>query len=689
MSIETAVMEDLLEKLLKETQANGIAQANALAKIAKSAGIDSKTVGDAQTKLKKLGDAAEEGAKQVSSFASSAGKVAGAVLGDLVSGLASTVGNLAAFSAKAMSGAASLSDLAMSFKDLPLIGAVVPFFASLLKIQEENLKAYRELAKSGVNFGQSLNELRTTAVSLGLNLDQFNKMITSSVDAFVLMGTTANDGAKNFKSINLELTRSGGVGEQLRNLGYGFEEMNLLTASYVRVTGGLSKKQQQDYQGVAAAVAEYGKELDLIARITGRSREQQEKELEEQMKEANFQAFLSGQDDKTRKKLQLAVNEALANAGKGGADIVKASAMGLVAQSEQSAALYSLAGDAGETLTKMGKDAMNKNVALTDFQADSAKRLGTVVYQLGTAYRGNEITFNAMAQGGDKLAETFGVAARAATTLNNNNITTIDEAQANALKEAAIARHESETRSSSLSAALTLEETMRKLNEAFSKLAVVLIDKLVNPLINELGKITPQQWEDFTKGIIAFAENVANWVPKLFNEKGRQEIIDALKDALVGIVKSSHQAAIDHFLGANGKIKIESKLGEKSTDPTGANARTEGAKAMFHALYESLFGSDEPKSAPKNKTFGSYGTTGQLFENFGNGTDVTLHGTEGVFTPQQIQAIMDGTASNKLKDTLDELNTINKQILQHMMAVAENTGRTVDATNALNGNMLA
>jgi hypothetical protein len=110
---------------------------------------------------------------------------------------------------------------------------------------------------------------------------------------------------------------------------------------------------------------------------------------------------------------------------------------------------------------------------------------------------------------------------------------------------------------------------------------------------------------------------------------------------------------------------------------------------MFHALYESLFGSDEPKSAPKNKTFGSYGTTGQLFENFGNGTDVTLHGTEGVFTPQQIQAIMDGTASNKLKDTLDELNTTNKQILQHMMAIAENTGRTVDATNALNGNMLA
>ena len=688
MSIQTAVMEDLLERLLKETQTNGIAQANALAKIAKSAGIDSKTVGDAQTKLKKLGDAAEEGAKQVSSFASSAGKVAGAVLGDLVSGLTSTIGNLAAFSAKAMSGAASLSDLAMSFKDLPLIGAVVPFFTSLLKIQEENLKAYRELAKSGVNFGQSINELRTTAISLGLNLEQFNKMIGASVDAFALMGKTANDGAKNFKNINLELTRSGGVGEQLRNLGYGFEEMNLLTASFVRVTGGLSKQQQQDYKGVAAAVAEYGKELDLIARITGRSREQQEKELEEQMKEANFQAFLSGQDENTRKKLQLAVNEALANAGKGGADIVKASAMGLVAQSEQSAAIMSLAGDAGETLTKIGKDAMNKNVALTDFQVNSAKRMGTVMYELGTAYRGNEITFNAMAQGGDKLAETFGVAARASTNLNNNNITTLEQAQAYAQAEAAIARKEAETRSGSLSAALTLEETMRKLNEAFSKLAVVLIDKLVNPLINELGKITPEQWQNFTKGIITFAETIATWVPKVFDAKGRQEIIDGVTKALTDIIERTFMnigsAMTKKMLGPN----VEFRPDMKGKTPDAAEWYS---KALMEALdnwWSQRFG-DGKSSEPKNKTFGSYGTTGQLFENFGNGTDVTLHGTEGVFTPQQIQAIMDGTASNKLKDTLDELNTTNKQILQHMMAIAENTERTVDATNALNGNMLA
>jgi hypothetical protein len=682
MAIETAAMEDLLEQILKQAQAQSAMQAASFAKLAKASGLDPKAIGDAQAKLKKLGDAAADSAVKVDHMAS-AGKLVGSVLGDLAGGIGHTLNNLVAFSAKALAGTSTMNDLFMAFKDLPIIGVVAGLFANLAKIQEENLASYRNLSKSGVNFGQSINELRITAVSLGLSLEQFNKMIGASVDAFALMGTTANDGAKNFKNINLELTKSGGVGEQLKNLGYNFEDMNLLTASYIRVTGGLSKKQQQDYQGVAAAVAEYGKELDLIARITGRSREQQEKELEEQMKEANFQAFLSGQDDKTRKKLQLAVNEALANAGKGGADIVKASAMGLVAQSEQSAALYSLAGDAGETLTKMGKDAMNKNVALTDFQADSAKRLGTVVYQLGTAYRGNEITFNAMAQGGDKLAETFGVAARAATTLNNNNINTLDEAQANAQKEAAIARHEAENRSSSLSAALALEDTMRRLNLAFVKLGEVLIDQLLNPLI----KVIEANMPAIEKGIIEFAKVLKEWIPKIFSEDGRQEIIDKVVEGLTYILSV-----------------VAAKVGEKVLDQSTGNTDFQNrlnAINKFLPTYWALralgieSNVQNPPKAPvgpapnQGRAVGSWGQTGQLFENFGNGTDVTLHGTEGVFTPQQIQAIMDGTASNKLKDTLDELNTTNKQILQHMMAIADNTGRTVDATNALNGNMLA
>jgi hypothetical protein len=686
MAIETAAMEDLLEQILKQTSAQTAMQAASFAKLAKAAGLDPKAVEAAQSKLKKLGDAAEESSVKVSHLAS-AGKVLGSVLADLTTGLFSTVGNLAAFSAKAMSGAASLSDLLMSFKDLPLIGAVVPFFANLAKLQEENLKGYRDLSKVGVNFGQALGELRITAAASGLTLDQFNKIIASSVDAFVLMGTSANDGAKNFKNVNLELTKTGGFGEQLRNLGFGFEDMNLLTASYIKTTGGLSKQQQTDYQGVAKAVAEYGKELDLIARITGKSREEQEKQLEEQMKEANFQAFLSTQDEATRKKLQLAVNEATAQAGKGGADIVKAAAMGLTAQSEQSGILYSLASDATESLTRTGKMAMDKNVALTDFQADSAKRLGTITYQLGKAYEGNEITFNAMAQGADKAASSFAPMANAATILNNNNIKTIEQAQANALKEKAIADHDAKTRSAELAGALLLEDLMKRLNTAFAELGDVLINQLLIPL----SKVLLDHMPDIKQGIEDLSIWLTKWVPKIFDEKGRREIIDALTEALVQVVKGVHQAALDRMFG---KDKVTSAIDGsiKPTDPRQdvANANNAALGAMWESFKAwAGFGSKDSGAPSSGRAATTFGTTGQLFENFGNGTDVTLHGQQGVFNPQQIQDLMDSGTTIKLKASIDRLNSINEQILAQMKDVAENTQRNVEATKALNGNAFA
>jgi len=687
MAIETAAMEDLLEQLLKQTQANGAQHAAAMAQLAKASGINGKTVNDTQSKLKKLGDSAEESSKKLN-LLNSTGKVVGSVLADLTTGIASTVGNLAAFSSKALSGAATLSDLMMSFKDLPLIGAFVPFFTSLVKLQEDNLKGYRDLSKIGVNFGQALGQLRVTAAASGLTLEQFNKMIASSADAFVLMGTTANDGAKNFKNINLELTRTGGVGEQLRNLGFGFEDMNLLTASYVRVTGGLSKQQQQDYKGVAAAVAEYGKELDLIARITGRSREQQEKELEEQMKEANWQAFLSTKDDATRKKLQLAVNEATAQAGKGGADIVKASAMGLTAQSEQSGILYSLASDAAESLTRTGKMAMDKNVALTDFQADSAKRLGTVQFQLGKAYEGNEITFNALAQGADKAAQMFVPMANAATILNNNNIKTIEQSQANALKEKDIADKDAKTRSAELAGALALEDLMKKLNTAFAELGDVLINQLLVPL----GKVLLDHMPDIKQGIEDLGIWLTKWVPKVFDEKGRKEIIDALTEALVNIFKGVHQAALDQVFG---KGKVASNIDNKITPTDPRQDVANANNAALGALWESFkgwagFGGGGNSGAPSSgRAATTFGTTGQLFENFGNGTDVTLHGQQGVFNPQQIQDLMESGMTIKLKATIDRLNSINEQILEHMKAVADNTERNLQATRDLNGNAFA
>jgi len=694
MAIETAAMEDLLEQILKQAQTQSAMQAASFAKLAKASGLDPKAVEATQTKLKKLGDAAEDSSVKVNHMAS-AGKIVGSVLGDLASGFSATIGNLAAFSAKALSGTGNMTDLFMAFKDLPIIGVVAGLFANLAKIQEENLASYRSLSKYGVNFGQALGDLRATAIQSGLSLDQFNKIIGSSSDTFAYMGKTANDGAKNFKNINLELTRTGGVGEQLRNLGYGFEDMNLLTASYVRVTGGLSKQQQQDYQGVAKSVAEYGKELDLIARITGRSREQQEKDLEEQMKEANFRAFMSTQDDATRKKLELAVNEAIANGRKGGADIIKATAMGLVAQSDAAAGLYSLGGDLTGTLEKTARMAMDKTVRLTDFQEGSAKRLATGQYQAAQAYSAIMPTANALAQGNDKLAETVAPLAEAFAKNNLGQIASLEQAQNIAVKEKELAEKDANTRSAALKAALDMESTMLRLNAALARLGDVLINQLLNPLTGVIEKNMPVIEEKLKE----FAKFLKEWIPKLFDEKGRQEIIAKIVEGM-GMILGAVSKQIGDNTGFWTKALGRGTLYGAAGAPVGAAMGAPlagvgagpGAAAGFGAgfilgfgeeLWNNLFDKKEGRAS------GSFGSTGKLFENFGNGQNVTLHGEEGVFTPQQLSTMMDGSASIKLKASIDRLNSINEQILVHMKAVADNTERSLQATRDLNGNAFA
>ena len=685
MAIETAAMEDLLEKLLKQTQANSIAQGQAFAKLAKASGLDPKTVGDAQTKLKKLGESAEDASQKVNVMAS-AGKVVGSVLGDLAAGAGKTVGNLVDFAAKAALGGASLSDFFTAFKDLPIIGSVAGLFAALAKIQEETLNSYRGLSKAGINFGQALGDLRVTASKLGLTQDQYIKLMTTNADAFAMMGSSANQGAKNFRNINLELTKTGGVGESLRNLGFGFEEMNYLTASYVRVSGGLSKQQQQDYKGVAAAVAEYGKELDLIARVTGKSREMQEKALQEEMEEANWQAYLAGQDDKTREKLKSQVNDAIALAGKGGAQIVKAQAMGIAVQGEAGQMITSTAGELSEHLRKNTDRAMNSAVSVEQFRNEQARRLGEGQYMAADAYERLKGPLGAMALQGDKVAETLGPLAQQYSKYKLAGDKSIEDTISRVQAEQKLAEKDAKTKSEELDAALKAEAAMRDFQAAMQDVANVLIQKVLNPLIQEIVPHMPE----IVKGLQEFADWLKKWIPKLFNDQGRQEIIDNVSKSLSDIMSRTWNNII------NPKI-------DKAQDEKNLSKMTAGEKGFSYLLraIEHIgdfmgLGDLARASRIEKETQGtigragtSWGMTGKLIEDFGNGTDVTLHGNEGVVNSQQIADIMEGGASIKLKATIDRLNSINEQMLEHMKMIADNTERSLQATKDLNGNAFA
>jgi hypothetical protein len=90
---------------------------------------------------------------------------------------------------------------------------------------------------------------------------------------------------------------------------------------------------------------------------------------------------------------------------------------------------------------------------------------------------------------------------------------------------------------------------------------------------------------------------------------------------------------------------------------------------------------------------GSLGATGGLFENFGSGTPMELHGTEGVVTPGQMSDIVANAVkqgeNTQLLEKFNQLTALTQQLVTLMQENANNSRRSLDAIQNLNGNLLA
>lgn len=82
---------------------------------------------------------------------------------------------------------------------------------------------------------------------------------------------------------------------------------------------------------------------------------------------------------------------------------------------------------------------------------------------------------------------------------------------------------------------------------------------------------------------------------------------------------------------------------------------------------------------------GTLGTMGQLFADFGKGTDVTLHGKEAVVTPSQ----MSGIVNNSMASGIETLNIQVAELIRTNKEIADYTRRNVDATRSLSGDLFA
>lgn len=238
----------------------------------------------AQKAIKDLTESVEDAQEEHKKYKDTLSKVTGSVVG---------------LGSAAMRGEGTISSFTDNFKGLGVIGDSLGFLGNRL---DTNIETFRQLSQIGATFGQSIVELRQTAATAALPLDDFAALIRqNSTNLAALFGSTTQ-GAKGIALLG-ESIRTEGI-DRLAPLGFTVDEVNetlLLNLERQRRTNMFSR--MTDQQRISSAIR-FAEELDRLARLTGAQRDELRAQIEQQQSNAKFQAFLQGATDGARTRLE-------------------------------------------------------------------------------------------------------------------------------------------------------------------------------------------------------------------------------------------------------------------------------------------------------------------------------------------------------------------------------------------------
>jgi hypothetical protein len=329
--LENAATEATLQLLLKATLATTAEQKKAINDLVQKAGIDPATVQQANQELNKLGQASSAVGGALAGLDAGADK-----LNKVFQSTSSIVGQLT-------SGAGQASNVFGVIAGMGgVIGLVGAGFQKLAQFQEEQLKNYQSLTNSGISFGGSLTEMRLAASNMYLTMDQFTNLVKNSGEAFAKMGGSTGEGMEAFKKASISLMNSG-AGKNLQALGYTSEQVNQSMINYIAMTGGRSRAEMANTTALATSTAAYLEQLDGLAQLTGKSREEQEKALKEANQNAAIQQKMATMSEEQKAAYNRGLAEMQSKFGKAGTDLYQAQILGIAPQTAAAQQLMALA----------------------------------------------------------------------------------------------------------------------------------------------------------------------------------------------------------------------------------------------------------------------------------------------------------------------------------------------------------
>jgi hypothetical protein len=184
-------------------------------------------------------------------------------------------------------------------------------------------KTFNALSKAGVNTTGGLDGIFNQLQTLGMTMpqiEQFSQILASNTKHLRVFGGTMEGGAKQFATVAGQLYKSD-IGKQFERAGIAAEEQADMTMNYLSLQARLGTLQKKNTEELIRSSAEFVKELDMAAELSGSTRKQQMEEREMAMADDRFRSALidatNRNDQKEIARLQM-YQKAAAMAGAAG-----------------------------------------------------------------------------------------------------------------------------------------------------------------------------------------------------------------------------------------------------------------------------------------------------------------------------------------------------------------------------------
>ena len=158
---------------------------------------------------------------------------------------------------------------------------------------EKGLDTWRELSKVGAGFSNDVVGMTVAAAGTRMPLQEFASVVGKNAEEMLGFGGTVTRGAEDFARMSKKMFDEYGTQtDQLRQMGYTNKELNEVLLLQGSIQRGSFKDAQSRDKATIESATKLATEMDEMAKLTGKSREEQMANMKKAQADMQFEAAI-------------------------------------------------------------------------------------------------------------------------------------------------------------------------------------------------------------------------------------------------------------------------------------------------------------------------------------------------------------------------------------------------------------